>query len=120
MAIDLVGELFGEAVRTVARQGWERWPVAKMWVLDWLRDAAQPPAGVELRTTDGSTYTGAALFEANQLKVFVAIRHPSGTISPSHIPRHRAATPTVRGASPLGFPDPDDPRWDRDGAPFRR
>lgn len=121
MAIDIVAELFAEAVDSVVRREWPWWTAGKSRIVDWLRDTARPPGGVELRTDDGSTYTGFVVVERNELKLMFAVRQPAGPLPPTPAPRRDATSSMARhGSSLLGYPDPDDPRWDRDGDPFRR
>lgn len=123
MAIDdLVGDLFGDAVDAVTRRKWEGWVAMKTLLVEWLRDVAQPPAGVELKTDDGSSYSGVVLIERNELRLMIAVRHPPGPVSHAGRSHSQVSAPAPpRDLSPLtGYPDPDDPIWDRDGDPFRR
>ena len=43
--------------------------------IEWVRDAAEPPAGIELRSPDGSTYTGFAVVDHSRVVVLLAVRH---------------------------------------------
>src|SRR5262249_21643856 len=45
-------------------------------LLVWLRRAAEPPRGLELRSNDGAMFSGVALFERNSLVAMLAVRHP--------------------------------------------
>ena len=122
MAIDdFVGDLFGDAVDAVTPRKWEGWAAMKALAVEWLRDAARPPSGVELKTNDGSTYSGVVLVERNELRLMIAVRHPPGPVSHPRPPQSPPPAPPRGAGSPLaGYPDPDDPIWDRDGDPFRR
>lgn len=72
-------------------------------LLTWLRRAAEPPGGLELRSIDGATYTGVALFEKNVVIAVLAIRHPPEEARLPH-PDHQ------RVPDPYRYPD-DGPLW---------
>jgi len=59
-------------------------------LLIWLRQAAEPPRGLELRSTDGITYTGVALFDRNVVIAMLAIRQgpedERRAVTPPHVP----------------------------------
>jgi hypothetical protein len=68
-------------------------PTANLAV-EWLRDAAQPPPGLELSSSDGSLYSGLALIERNKLVLVLAVK--SG-VAPN---RPAAFQPPYRGPAP--------------------
>ena len=95
--------------------------------LDWLRVAAQPPPGVELRATDGTLFTGLALFERNKIIVMIAVASGQGQASCNPIPlgpapsRYAPSSSTSYGSSRRLFEEEqDDPGdgWPPD--PYRR
>lgn len=47
-------------------------------VVDWITEAARPPAGVRLVADDGSEYTGIVLVEANRPRLMFALRVGAG------------------------------------------
>jgi len=47
-------------------------------VIGWVRDFAEPPAGVELRSNDGSTYTGLVIVERSRPILMLAVRQAPG------------------------------------------
>lgn len=114
MAVELLADLLGEALEGAAGRHSERWAQTKASMLEWLREAAQPPSGVELKTADGATYTGFIVVDRNELVMMLAVRHPTGPLAPPNPPT--MISPAPRNAPPpyRGFPDPDDPVWDRD------
>jgi hypothetical protein len=72
-------------------------------LLVWLRRAAEPPRGLELRSTDGISYTGIALFERNVVIAMLAVRH---------VPEHEHHTATTHARTPEAYRYPDDgPLW---------
>ena len=88
-------------------------------LVEWLRETARPPDGVELRSRDGTTYTGVVVVERSELVLMIAVAHPpGGSAEPERRP---FPGPPQRSPSLVHYGlDPDDPRWDRDGDPFRR
>ena len=91
-------------------------------IVEWLRETSKPPPGVELRSHDGTTYTGVLVVERSELVMMLAVRHPTGTVveharPPIVTPPPGSQRTLFRTFSDL---DPDDPRWDQDGDPFRR
>jgi len=64
-------------------------PTANLAV-EWLRETAQPPPGLELRSTDGSLFTGVAAFERNKLVFMLAVRSGAPTRPPFE-PAYRPA-----------------------------
>ena len=116
----LVAELLGEALLKTIRSHKSRISERSRQMIDWLREVAEPPDGVELKSKDGSSYTGFVVVERNELVMMLAVRHPPGHTPPAP-PRPPSVTPPQR-ERPLyqGMLDPDDPQWDRDGDPYRR
>lgn len=56
-----------ERIRSRIRPNTTNW-------LDWLSEQARPPAGIELRSADGSLYTGIAVFDRSKIVVMLAVR----------------------------------------------
>ena len=112
---ELVADLLGEAMLVAIHRHRPRLSEAMGEVREWLEDAARPPDGVQLKSSDGSSYTGFVVVERNELVMMLAVRHPAGAVSPAPA-RPPVVTPAPR-EEPLpyrGYPDPDDPVWDRD------
>jgi hypothetical protein len=61
-AVDRNRDLLAEKARTAGR---------------WLREQAEPPDGVELRTRDGGVYTGLVVVERNDVVLMLAVKHPT-------------------------------------------
>jgi len=74
---------------------------------DHLREAARPPRGVELRSDDGSLFTGIVLM----LAVRMGERRPEPDRRPLVTPPPEPRSPYFGGQRPLHL-DPDDARWD--------
>jgi hypothetical protein len=123
LAVGLVAELIGDSLIRALERSQSRFARKADVLVDWLREVAEPPAGLELRATDGSRYSGVFVAQANRVVVMLAVRHPT-----------TAGAPMTTTAS-AGYParrygqyfdpdpaeiDPNDPRWDRDVNPFRR
>lgn len=70
-------------------------------VADWIREAAKPPPGIEVRTADGTVYTGLALLERNNIIVLFAV----GERGPGNAPQPSPARYAERE------PDPEPPRY---------
>ena len=95
-------------------------------MLEWLREAAEPPTGVEIRSSDGSLFTGIALFERNRIVVMFAVKTGEHTVSqapaPQPIPLGPSSPSSSYGSSPSRrlFDPEDDPGegWPPD--PYRR
>jgi hypothetical protein len=83
----VISELFARRMPDIVRK---LEPVA-----EWLGEAAKPPPGVEVRTLDGSEYTGFAVIERNKLVVLLAVReqneHASRPLSLGHRPEFSGA-----------------------------
>lgn len=116
MAEQVLRELLGDAIADLMSRHEHDISRNLDRVREWLGEAAEPPPGVELKAIDGSKYSGVGVFEKNRLVVLLALRHPVE----EHVP---IATPPSRLERPMyvdPYLDPDDPKWDRDGDPFRR
>ena len=119
MAVELLGaETIGSAVIEVLRRRQPRLAHQAERALGWLRDVGEPPRGVELRSDDGSTYTGFVIVERNKPLLMLAVRHQPAPASPG---------PPVITPAPVQRPlyghdriDPDAPYWDRDSVPYGR
>jgi hypothetical protein len=72
-------------------------------LLAWLRRAAEPPRGLELRSVDGAAYTGIALFEKNVVIAMLAVRH-----APEEA--HQVRSDPQRVPEAYRYPD-DGPLW---------
>ena len=98
MALELVAEIIGAPLIDILksrRPGLRRHAAT---AVGWLRDRCEPPEGVELRSHDGSSYTGLVVVERNELVMMIAVKHPASfeaqrppVITPA--PRH---TPPAR------------------------
>lgn len=119
MALELLTELVADAVDDAAKRHGERWSATKRDLAEWVREAATPPAGVELHTADGSSFTGLVLVERNELVMLLAVRHPPGPTSPTPTASSRELPRRNHTPAQFAVPDPNDGRWDRDGDPFR-
>jgi hypothetical protein len=112
-----VSELLVDALLAAWRGIRERLSWRAQPVVDWVRDAAQPPVGVTLTAPDGSVYTGIAVVERNRLVVLFAFRE-RGVVSASSY-GSQSNTRGVGGigasASGIGSADVRSP-----GAPFVR
>ncbi|WP_437763398.1 hypothetical protein WMF27_41185 [Sorangium sp. So ce281] len=110
-----MSELIGEALLELIRQGLpQRVPTAAE-LLDWLREAATPPTGVELFSADGAAFTGIVIVDRNRPVFVLAARQapaPRVYMGPSISPG------PPRHDSPYGqrslFNEDDEPYW-RDG-----
>ena len=114
----LVAELIGEALLDAIDQSRAAVAAKAKAALGWLREKAEPPDGVELRSQDGSMFSGIALFERNRVVLMLAVRHPNITVE-----RQATVDPPPRQqpfAVQTSLVDPDSSVWDRDGDPFRR
>jgi hypothetical protein len=81
-------------------------------MLDWLREAATPPPGVELFSADGAAFTGIVIVDRNRPIVMLAARQaPARRMSAS--PSTPPSAP--RYGSPYGqrslFDEDDEPLW---------
>ena len=110
-------ELFGDALLDVARDVYGRVGPKARRAIDWVREAAEPPPGLELKAADGSTYTGMAVLDHGKVLVLLAGRHEPER--PSVRPPLVTPPPSPVYHRPLFDPELDG-RWDRDGDPFRR
>ena len=118
MAFELAAEALGGAVIEALRRRRPALAQRADQALEWLRDVAQPPAGIELRAEDGSLYTGFVIIDRNRPVVMLAVRHQPAPASPR---------PPVITPAPVQRPlygdhriDPDSPYWDCDSTPYGR
>lgn len=102
----------GEALVDVLLQAVEESRPRVRRVIDWIAEAARPPAGVRLVAEDGALYTGLVLVEANRPTVMLALRvGADGRPVPreSHYPREPQYLRAVL----------DDDPWPRRDNPYR-
>ena len=82
---------------------------------DHLREAARPPRGVELRSDDGSLFTGIVVVDKNRPVLMLAVRmgerRPEPDRRPLVTPPPDPRSPYFGGQRSLHL-DPDDARWD--------
>jgi hypothetical protein len=110
--------LLGDALLEVARVAYVRVAPRAAMATEWLRRAAEPPPGVELRAEDGSQYTGIVAVDRNKPIAMLAVRQAAAPRAPDR-PALVTPPPSPTYRRPLFDPE-DDGRWDRDGDPFRR
>ena len=77
-------------------------------LLEWLREIARPPPGVELRAADGSQYTGLAMFERNRVIVMIAVANGHTTPAPQAIPLGPSSSSSYGSQSGRRLFDPED------------
>jgi hypothetical protein len=109
-------ELVGEALLELLRQGLPRRMPPAAELLDWLREAATPPPGVELFSADGAAFTGIVIVDRNRPVVMLAARQgaaPRTQTSPSIPPSSARYSHPPYGQRSL-FADDDEPYF-RDG-----
>ena len=117
MALQVAADLIADALVDAARRGHEHIGAFADFVLEWLRDVAQPPRGVELRSDDGATFTGVVLVQSSRVVLMLATRDaPCACTEGSSAVSSSTPQRLVFGSSP-GL-DPNAP-WDRD-ITFRR
>ncbi len=95
LALALVAEIVGDIVLEEFRRrsgGSKR----AQSVLDWLREVAKPPPGVELVSVDGTLFTGMIIVDRNRPVMVLAARQAPG-------PKPRPPTPP-QGPSPYSSP----------------
>jgi hypothetical protein len=116
VALELAAEAIGSAVVEAIRRRRPALARKAEHAIEWLREVAEPPRGIELRSADGSTYTGFVIIDRNKPILMLAARHPPGPaaeraplVTPPPIQR------PVYGHDRL---DPEDPIWDRDVGPY--
>lgn len=86
-----------------------------------VREAARPPRGVELRSDDGSLFTGLVVVDRNVPVLLLAARvgeRREAPRPPLVTPAAEPRPPYFGGQRPLHFDPEDDPRWGPD--PFAR
>jgi hypothetical protein len=118
VAFELAAETIGSALIDALRR---RRPVLGKKAdaaLEWLREVAEPPAGIELRSADGSVYTGLVIVERSKPVLMLAVRHLPGPL----VERAPVITPPPVQRPLYGHDrlDPDAPYWDRDSGPYGR
>ncbi|WP_437778941.1 hypothetical protein [Sorangium sp. So ce1097] len=69
-----MSELIGEALLELLRHGLPRRVPQAAEMLDWLREAATPPPGVELFSADGTAFTGLLIVDRNRPIFMLAAR----------------------------------------------
>jgi hypothetical protein len=77
----------------LSRLGWEDREIHAESFLDWLREAARPPPGVELVSADGSLFTGIVIVDRNRPVLMLAARQACA-------PRPRPPDPPPYPGSP--------------------
>lgn len=68
-------DVVGDALLSTLDKGGRRLASLIDALLVWLRRSAEPPRGLELRSVDGASYTGLALFEKSVVIAMLAVRH---------------------------------------------
>lgn len=108
--------LLGEALLDAARGVFLELAAHRDDAVEWIREVARAPPGVELRAPDGAIYTGVAVVDRGHVILLVAFRHDG----PMHTepPYRPVVTPPPLPRNPRQFLD--DFEWDRDGDPFQR
>ena len=87
-------------------------PQVATTIIDWISDVAQPPNGLELKSTDGSTYTGLVLVERSRPILLLAVRQPPGDqlppiVTPPPAPQRLYRRPHIE----------EEDHWDEDKLP---
>lgn len=77
MAVSVVEDLIGEALLEALDRNRDLLSEQARAAGRWLREQAEPPDGVELRTRDGNVYTGLVVVERNEVMLMLAIKHPT-------------------------------------------
>lgn len=80
-------------------------------VVDWITEAALPPAGVRLVADDGTEYTGLVLVEANRPRLMFALRVGAGGGSAPRTAYYTREPHYLRH-------ELDDEFWPRDQRPY--
>jgi hypothetical protein len=116
VALEVAAETIGSALVEALRRRRPALAHKAEAALEWLRVAAEPPRGIELRSADGSVYTGFVIVERSKPVLMLAVRHLPGPV----VERAPLITPSPH-RSPYGHAiDPDAPYWDRDSGPYGR
>lgn len=106
----VIREILAEGVAETLRKSKRQMARGADGVLEWVRDVAAPPAGVELRSLDGAVYSGFFVVDRNRPVMAIAVRHPTPDPPQSSHPqdgRFRQADladPDVWGRHPLVRP----------------
>ena len=116
MALEVAAETIGSALVDAFRRRRPALAHRAEAALEWLREAAEPPRGIELRSADGGVYTGFVIVDRNKPILMLAVRLPAGPA----LERTPLVTPPpiqrpLYGQDRL---DPDEPIWDRDVNPY--
>jgi hypothetical protein len=119
LALQVAADLIGDALLDAVRRGHERIGAFADLLLEWLREVARPPRGIDLRSDDGTTFTGIVLVERSRVIVMLAARHTSCGCGESAPVTSLGSAQRLPLSSRYGV-DPNAPGWDRDGDPFRR
>jgi hypothetical protein len=116
VALEVAAETIGSAVIDVLRRRRPALAHKAEAALEWLREAAEPPRGIELRAADGSLYTGFVIVERNKPVLMLAVRQQAGPV----VERTPLVTPPPVQRPLYGQPrlDPEAPYWDRDSGPY--
>ena len=84
-------------------------------ILAWLRSVARPPAGLEVRTLDGATYSGVIVVDHNRVVAVLASRSDVAGGPPRAAPR-----PAPVPEAPFPRSLFEEPPWDDGRYPFPR
>lgn len=104
-------ELLGEALLEHIRRGLARREPGTEAFVDWLREVATPPEGVELYSADGSAFTGLVIVDRNRPVLMIAARQ-------APVRRPYTPSPTTYGyphrqTSLFEEDDDEEPPWRR-------
>jgi len=116
VALEVAAETIGAAMIDALRRRRPALARQAEAALEWLREVAEPPRGIELRSADGSVYTGFVIIERNKPVLMLAVRHLPGPV----IERAPVITPAPHRSPYPHSLDPDVPFWDRDSMPYGR
>jgi hypothetical protein len=117
VALELAADAIGAAAIEALRRRRPSLVRKAELALEWLRESAEPPRGVELRSEDGSVYTGFLIIERNKPVFMLAVRHPA---APAPRPPVITPAPVQRPLYGHDRLDPEAPYWDRDSTPYGR
>ena len=106
-------DLLGEALLEHIRRGLARREPATGEFVDWLREVATPPEGVELYSADGSAFTGLVIVDRNRPVLMIAarqapVRRPYTPSSPTYSHGY-----PYRQTSLFEEEDDEEPPWRR-------
>jgi len=100
LALELVAEIIGAPLFDLLKRKRPRLSRHAATAVSWLRDRCEPPDGVELRSHDGSSYTGLVVVERNELVMMIAVKHPASF----EAQRSPVITPAPRYSPPARQP----------------